>query len=214
MVILGSVKSFRDPQPGLGGASVVALYVTIAMTLSLAMLGLQFTPAVLAAYREKGILRRMATTPVPATKLLGAQLAASLLAALLAIGLVIAVGRVGFAVPLPRQFAGFLLALLLCSAAVFSIGLLVAALAPTGKAGNAIGTMLFFPMMFFAGLWVPREAMGKVLGTIADFTPLGAGEHALRDAAAGGWPHLGQLGVLAAYIVVFGAAAARLFRWE
>ncbi len=214
VAILGSVKSFREPQPGLGGASVVALYVTIAMTLSLAMLGLQFTPAVLATYREKGILRRMATTPVPAGKLLGAQLAASMLAVLVAIGLVIAVGRAAFAVPLPRQPLGFLLALVLSAAAVFGVGLLIAAIAPSGKAGNAIGTMLFFPTMFFAGLWVPREAMGRVLGTIADFTPLGAGEHALRDAAAGGWPHLGQLGVLAAYIVVFGVAAARLFRWE
>lgn len=212
--ILGAVKAFREPQPGLGGTRVIDLYVTISIAMTLAMLGLQYAPAVLATYREKGILRRLATTPVPPVKLLTAQLAACLVAALGAVVLVLAFGRIVYAVPVPRQLLGFALALVLCAAAVFALGLCVAALAPTGKVGNAIGTGLFFPLMFFAGLWVPREAMGSVLRRIGDFTPLGAGEQALRDAAAGAWPHLGQLGVLVAYIVVCGAAAARLFRWE
>ena len=97
---------------------------------------------------------------------------------------------------------------------MFAIGLVIAALAPSGKAGNAIGTVLFFPVMFFAGLWVPREAMPAILRRIGDFTPLGAGEQALRDATSGAWPHPGQVAVLAAYVVVCGLAAARLFRWE
>jgi ABC-2 type transport system permease protein len=102
----------------------------------------------------------------------------------------------------------------LAAAALFAIGLFVAAVAPTGRSGNAIGTILFFPVMFFAGLWVPREAMPAALRRVADFSPLGAGEHALHDSAIGLWPHLGQLAVLLGYVVVFGVAAARMFRWE
>lgn len=212
--ILGAVKAFREPQPGLGGDRVIDLYVTISIAMTLAMLGLQYAPSVLATYREKGILRRLATTPVPPVKLLAAQLAACLVAALGAVVLVLVFGRLVYSVPVPRQPFGFVVALALTAGAVFALGLCVAAVAPTGKVGNAIGTGLFFPLMFFAGLWVPREAMGPVLRRIGDFTPLGAGEQALRDAAAGAWPHLGQLAVLVAYIVVCGAAAARLFRWE
>ena len=74
--------------------------------------------------------------------------------------------------------------------------------------------MLFFPIMFFAGLWVPREAMGSTIQRIADLTPLGAGEHALHDASLGQWPGFAQVVVLLAYVVIFGAAAAKLFRWE
>jgi ABC-2 type transport system permease protein len=214
VAILGSVPAFRRPDEGVGGLRVIDLYVTISIALVLAMLALQFTPAVLANYRERGVLRRLSTTPVHPAMLLVAQLATSLAIAVVAATLVLGIGRVAFAVPLPRQLAGFLVAFVLAAAALFAIGLLVAAVAPSGKAGNAIGTILFFPVMFFAGLWAPREAMPAVLRRIGDFTPLGAGEQALHDAAAGLWPQVGHLGVLVAYIVVFGLAAARMFRWE
>jgi ABC-2 type transport system permease protein len=212
--ILGAVPGFRKAAPELGGLRVVDVYVPIALVLALAMLALQFTPSVLANYRDKGILRRLATTPVPPAALLGAQLVTSLGLALMSGVLIFGVGGIAFGVPLPRQLAGFLLAFVLSAGALFAVGLFVAALAPSGKAANAIGTLLFFPVMFFAGLWVPREVLPGVLRRIGDFTPLGAGEHALHDAATGAWPHGGQLAVLAGYVVVFGLAAARLFRWE
>jgi ABC-2 type transport system permease protein len=214
VIILGSVPAFRAPDKGLGGLRVIDLYVTIAITLVLAMLALQGAPGVVATYRERGVLRRLSTTPVHPAKLLAAQLVTWLSTALLSAVLVMVVGRVGFSVAVPHELLGFLVAMLLSAAALFAIGLFVAAVAPNGKAGNAIGVMLFFPVMFFAGLWAPRESMPPVLRRIGDFTPLGAGEQALRDATAGAWPHLGQLAVLAAYVVVFGVAAARLFRWE
>jgi ABC-2 type transport system permease protein len=214
VVILGSIPDFRVPSPDLGGSTVISLYVGIALALSLAMLGLQFLPSVLASYREKGILRRVATTPVRPIALLAAQMATSLLIAVVSGLLVIAVGRIAFGVGLPGQIAGFVVAYLLSAAGVFALGLLIAALVPTGKAANSIGTLLFFPLMFFAGLWTPREVLPTVLQRIGDFTPLGAGERALHDAATGHWPQLLPMVVLLAYVVVFGAAAARLFRWE
>jgi ABC-2 type transport system permease protein len=214
VVILGSIPDFGEPSPDLGGATVISLYVGISLALSLAMLGLQFLPSVLASYREKGILRRVATTPVRPIVLLAAQMASSLLIAVVSGLLVIAVGRMVYGVGLPGQVGGFVLAYLLSAAGVFAVGLLIAALAPTGKAANSIGTLLFFPSMFFAGLWTPREILPGILQRIGDFTPLGAGERALHEAASGHWPHLLPIVVLVAYVVVFGAAAARLFRWE
>jgi ABC-2 type transport system permease protein len=214
VVILGSIPGFRDPSPDLGGDTVISIYVGVALALSLAMLGLQFVPSVLATYREKGILRRVATTPVRPTALLAAQMASSLLIAMVSGLLVVAVGRIVFGVELPAQPTGFVLAYLLSAAGIFAIGLLIAALVPTGKAGNSIGTLLFFPTMFFAGLWTPREVLPDALQRIGDFTPLGAGERALHETANGHWPHVLPMVVLLAYVVVFGAAAARFFRWD
>jgi ABC-2 type transport system permease protein len=214
VVILGNVKGFREPQAELGGGRVIDVYVGISVALTLAMLGLQFMPAVLATYRERGVLRRLATTPVSPALLLGAQLAACMITAIVSGALVITVGRLAFDVALPRQLAGFVLAYLLAALGVFAIGLLIAAVVPTGKAGNAVGTLLFFPSMFFAGLWTPRELMPAVLRRIGDYTPLGAGERALHDAMGGHWPNALSATVLVGYLVVFGLGAARLFRWS
>jgi ABC-2 type transport system permease protein len=214
VIILGSIPAFREPSADLGGLRVIDLYVPIAVALVIAMLGLQGTPAVLATYREKGVLRRLATTPARPVALLGAQLVMSLLIGVVSAALVLLVGRYSFDVPFPAHFALFLLVFLLSAAAVFAVGLVIAALAPTGKAANSIGTLLFFPSMFFAGLWTPREVMPAVLQRIGDFTPLGAGERAMHETATGSTPALIALAVLVAYVVVFGGAAARLFRWE
>jgi ABC-2 type transport system permease protein len=212
--ILGSIPGFREPNPDIGGVRVVAIYVTISITLSLAILALQGMPLVLATYRERGVLRRLSTTPVHPTKLLAAQLVANLSSVVVATALVLAVGRIFFAVPLPQRFAAYVVAFVLAAAALFAIGLFIAAVAPSGKAGNAIGKILFFPVMFFAGLYVPMEALPASLRRVAELTPLGAGEQALRDATTGLWPEAGHVAVLGAYILVFGLAAARLFRWE
>jgi ABC-2 type transport system permease protein len=214
LVILGSIPAFREPSEDLGGLRVIDLYVPIMVGFVLAMLAISVVPTYLATYREKGILRRLSTTPVHPAGLLGAQVAMALLIALFAVTLVLGVGIVAFDTALPGQPAGFLVAFVLAAASLLSVGVLVAAVAPSGRAASGIGTMLFFPMMFFAGLYVPRDAMPAVLRRIGDFTPLGAGVQALQDAAGGAWPQPLHLAVMAAFAVVAGLAAAKLFRWE
>jgi ABC-2 type transport system permease protein len=199
LVILGSIPAFREPSEDLGGLRVIDLYVPIMVGFVLAMLAISVVPTYLATYRENGILRRLSTTPVDPAGLLGAQVAMALLIALFAVTLVLGVGIVAF---------------VLAAASLLSVGVLVAAVAPSGRAASGIGTMLFFPMMFFAGLYVPRDAMPAVLRRIGDFTPLGAGVQALQDAAGGAWPQPLHLAVMAAFAVVAGLAAAKLFRWE
>lgn len=212
--ILGSVPGFRQPERSLGGLRVIDLYVPIAVSFVLVMLALNVAPTALATYRERGILRRLATTPVGPAALLTAQMLMSLLTAAVAVLLVLAVGRLAFAVGLPRQPIGFALAFVLSAAAVFAMGLVVAAVVPTARSAQGIGSLLIFPVMFFAGLWVPRAAMPETLRRISDFTPLGAGVQALQDATGGAWPQPLHLAVMAAYVVVFGVVAARTFRWQ
>jgi ABC-2 type transport system permease protein len=214
LVILGSIPAFREHRPELGGARVVDLYAPIVIAMAMVTLAIQGLPQVLASYREKGILRRMATTPVRPAVVLAAQLAMCSVLSVLASVVVLVVGRIAFDVPMPRQFAAFVLAYLLSVAASLSIGLLIAALAPNSKGAGAIGTVLFFLLMFFAGLWFPRASMPEWLVRIGDFTPLGAGVQSLTDAAAGTWPQLPHLAVLLVWTVASAALAARYFRWE
>jgi ABC-2 type transporter len=124
------------------------------------------------------------------------------------------VGYAGFGVALPKQPAGFLLALLLTAAAMLTLGLGVSSLARTGRVAAAAGSMLFLPLMFFAGLWLPQALMPAALRRASDDTPLGAAVAALQRTMSGQWPSAGGLAILAGYALVFGAVAWRFFRWE
>lgn len=214
LAIFGAIPSFREPDPSLGGLRVIDLYVPIVVAMSLAMFALNSLSQLFASYREKGVLRRMRTTPVKPAMMLGAQLLMSTLLSVLTMAVVLAVGRLAFDVRLPGQPAAYLIGYLLAALAMFAIGLLVASLAPSGKSAGAVGTVLFFPIVFFAGLWLPRDNMNDVLRTISDLTPLGAGVQALQDATGGHWPQPLHLAVMLGWTMVAGGLAARYFRWE
>ncbi|MCT7351091.1 ABC transporter permease [Streptomyces sp. 15-116A] len=214
LVILGSIPSFREADPNLGGLRPVDAYVPVAVLLGLIVGGLQGMPPTLTGYRENGILRRMSTTPVRPAALLTAQMLVFGGAALLSALVTLAVGRLAFDVGLPGQPLGYLLALLLALLAALALGSLLAALSRTTKIATAVGSTALFPAMFCAGVWLPVEAMPDVLADIVGWTPFGAAAQALNDAAAGGWPGWGHLGVLAAWTVLLTTAAARWFRWE
>src|SRR5579872_1037187 len=214
IVILGNIRSLRQPQAIYGGESFIDLYTTTMVVFGLALLALTNMPMMLADYRERGVLKRLQTTPIGPARVLAAQLMADLAVAVVMVVAILAVARIGFAVPLPRQVGGFVLAAALAAAALLSAGLLIAAIAPTGRVARGIGGLLFYAMMFFAGLWLPIPSMPAVLQHISHATPLGAAVPALTAAAEGSMPTALQLGTMAGWAVALGLAAARFFRWE
>lgn len=214
LVIFGSIPSFHRPSKDLGGLTTLAVYVPVLMVMVVAMLGISTLPGILAGYRERGILRRLATTPVGPARLLAAQLAVQGTVTIVTMAVILAVARLAYGVALPREAAGFLAALALTVAALLAMGLAIAALTPNSRAAYAVGGLLFFPMMFFAGLWLPIAVMPGVLRHLSHVTPLGAAVQALQDASLGHWPQPLHLCVLAVYAIVFSTAAVTLFRWE
>jgi ABC-2 type transport system permease protein len=214
LVVLGNVPALRRPSEDLGGLTAFDLYVPVMVLFNLAMLALIAVPTVLAGYRENGVLRRLHTTPVGPAKVLGAQLVANLGIAVVAAVLFLATARLAFGVGLPDSGFAFVLAWLLVAAAMLAIGLLITALAPGRAPATAIGTVLYFPMMFFAGLWVPISQMPPLLRDIAHATPLGAGMEAFGHAYNGDFPPAQPLLILLGYAVICSAAAIRWFRWS
>jgi ABC-2 type transport system permease protein len=204
----------RGPDPQLGGLRLVAVYEPILIAFVTATFAMQTLPTVLASYRERGILRRLNTTPVGAGRVLGAQVVVNLMVALVATTGVLVVGWAAFGVALPRQFLAFVISILLVAAAMLALGLSIAALAPNGRVAGAAGAILFLPMMFFAGLWTPQATMPEVLRNIGSYTPLGAAVQAIQATMVGRWPHPVELAVLAGYAVFFAVISARFFRWD
>ncbi|MEV0742374.1 ABC transporter permease [Streptomyces sp. NPDC050549] len=214
LVILGSIPGFRHHQADLGGLRTIDVYVPVAVLLGMIVGGLQSMPQNLTGYRERGILRRMSATPVRPSTLLSAQMVVYGTAALASALCALIVGRLAFDVRLPRQAFGYLLALLLAILAALALGAVVSALSRTTKIAGAIGSAVFFPMMFCAGVWIPVNSMPDVMARIVGCTPFGAAAEALNRAAAGSWPGWTHLGVLVAWTVLLTAGASRWFRWE
>ena len=185
LVILGLIPAIREPDPELGGLRLITIYLPILVAMGVALFALSGLAPLFAAYRERGILRRMRTTPVTPAAMLTAQLLMATVVSFVSLALLLTIARMVFAVELPQLVPAYLLGYLLMATSTFAIGLLVAALAPSSTAATAIGTLLFFPLAFFAGIWLPRSEMPDVLLTISDLSPLGAGVQSLQDAADG-----------------------------
>jgi ABC-2 type transport system permease protein len=159
-------------------------------------------------------LRRLSTTPLPAFWVLAAQLVVQACLMLISVLVLLVVSTAFFGTNAPKNPAGLILAVVLSITALFAIGLSIAAVAWTPGAARGITGAVFYPLMFFAGLYYPIQLLSGVLQDISHYTPLGAAVQAMQDSMSSGFPAAAPLLVLAAYALVAGFLARRFFRWE
>ncbi|MBC2933139.1 ABC transporter permease [Nocardioides sp. zg-1228] len=214
LVIIGLVPDYGEPDPALGGQRVIDLYASVCVVLAMIMAAIMAMPSVITAYREGGVLRRLRTTPVHPGALLGAQIGLHAGAVLVAVVLALGAARVVHDVPLPQAPGWYVVALLLAIAASFSIGAVVTAVSRSTRVAQTLGTVVLFPMMFTAGVWLPVQSMGGWLRDLVVATPLGAASEVLNDALQGLAPDVADLAVVGGWTVVLSLVAVRLFRWE
>lgn len=213
MIVLAAIPATRHPQAAFNGATVVQTYMPIIIGFALVMTGVNFMPATIVGYREKGVLRRLSTTPVAPGALLGAQLIITACVQLI-VTVVVAITAWIAGSGAPKQGLGFVLAVVCAAAACNAVGMGVSAVCWTAKAANVVGTVLFFVLMFFSGLWYPRVEMPSWLRGISDATPMGSGVQLLQSTASGHWPSLLFFVVPVAYAIAGTVIAMRFFRWE
>jgi ABC-2 type transport system permease protein len=214
LVIFGEISVFRQASANLGGLSAFDVYIPILIAFAIGIIAFTYLPGPLVSYREQGILRRLSTTPVPASWVLGAQLVVQACLMVISILLLLIVSIVFFGVSAPKSPGGLILAVFLAIAALFAIGLSIAAVARTSAAARGIMAAVLYPLLFFAGLYYPVQLLPGALQAISHFSPLGAAVQAMQAAMNVGFPPAQPLLVLAAYALVFGYLAKRFFRWE
>lgn len=214
LVVFGAIGLGEDEtEPDDVGISP-AFVPVMAISLSIAMLALSVVPTVLATYREKGILRRLGTTPVHPSWVLAGQLIVNVAAAVVGVIIVLVLGALAFDFGWPENWLAFFVSFVLFTSAMMSVGLVIAAVAKTAKQGTGIGMLVFFPSMFFAGIWTPGDLMPEWARPIRDWSPMGAGMEALSRSWEGDWPDAKHLIAMLLATVVFGIIGARIFRWE
>ncbi len=213
LLIFGNIPTFNEAIEG-SSLTLFELYIPILMVTVLIFMGLLGLPIPLLRDREIGWLRRISTTPISPAKLLAAQAVINLILAAVGFTILIAGSTLIFGLELAFDIAGFIISLVLATLTMFSLGLLITSVAPSQSIGNGLTMTLLYPLLFFAGVYVPIQILPSGLQTAALYTPVGAAVNALNSSMNGSFPSFVPLAVMAAYAAVFSFIAIRYFRWE
>lgn len=215
--VFGNTPNQTDAETGeivWRGAGPMDYYVPSYLGLVIAAVGLVGLPPHLAAYRERGVLRRFRASSIPARVLVGAQTLVTLAVAVAGCVLLLVVAALAYDISRPAAPLLVLAAYLLTVLEFAALGVLMGSVLPTARAAQGAGLLLWFGMMFVAGAGPPPEVLTEWMRTVADFTPLYHASVLLQDAWLGfGWNSTEAL-VGVGVLVVSSAAALRFFRWE
>ena len=138
----------------------------------------------LGAEREDGLLTLKRALPMPPLAYLLGKMAMAMLMAAIVMAVLLSLGLFAAHVPLTAMQAGAMLATGVFGVLPFcALGLLVGTLAK-GQAAPGVVNLVYLPMSFLSGLWLPLAMLPKVLGQLAPLWP-SAHLNALMQAAAG-----------------------------
>lgn len=166
--------------------------------------------------RENGVLRRYRATPLHPTKYLVANILVYMMVALLGMSLLILIGKLVFGLRFAGSWLKVLAAFVLCSFSFYSVGYLIASLAPTARIAQTVGMVIFFPMMFLSGAGMPLQLLPESLRQVSNYLPLTYLVRLIQGLWFGDpWRDLWlPTFVMIGLLFVGTIASARLFRWE
>jgi len=213
LVVFGLISKNVPGNVGGTGLTVIDLYIPVIMVISFIGIAISL-PNTLVRDRELGWLRRLSTTPVHPSQLLGAQLVVDLVLAAAAIVTAIVGGTLIFGAPLTVDIPFFILSVALAIVEIFSLGLVVVALVRTQATASVVSGVLFFALLFLSGLWLQPDVIGGPVQVIMLYSPSGAAVRALLYSMFGQAPPVTILVALVGYTLVFAFVAVRYFRWE
>ncbi len=178
--------------------------------------GLMGMPLLLADYRHKKILKQFMVTPVSPAMMLYVQFAVNLIMSVISLISVYILCSLFWGYKMDGNVGIFLVSYLLVVVAIYSIGMMLASIAPNMKTANLLCTLIYFPMLFFSGATIPYEIMPKGARYVMDILPLTQGVKLLK-AAALGLPvdhALLSIVILVAVSVLCIILSIKYFRWE
>jgi ABC-2 type transport system permease protein len=172
--------------------------------------------AIMAIYREGGILKRLRATPLRPHTILTAHVIVKLLFTAVTLAAMFLAGRRFYPVSASVPLLSFTLALLFSTVSILSLGFLIASIVPTARFAQPIGTAIIYPMIGLSGLFVPIASLPPLLRVIARALPSTYAVSLLRGIWLGeGWSgHVGDVAMLVVLFLFFTALSARVFRWE
>lgn len=171
----------------------------------------------LVEWRQRGILRRLAVTPLRPGVLISTQMLARLTLSLLQGAALIAVAMLVFHVQVIGSWLALGVTVALGALALQGVGFAVGSFARTPEVANAAFFLISFPMMFLSGSYFPTDSAPAFLAPLIKVLPLTYLNDALRQIINNGAALDGvraDLLIIAAWMVVAVLLSTRAFRWS
>jgi ABC-2 type transporter len=172
-------------------------------------------PTSMVSERERGVWRRYRLAPVRIGSLVLATVSARYVL-LIAAGVLQLVLAMAIGMPAPRHPLDLWLAFTCVSFAFLGLGLVIAVMADSVPAVQALGQCIFLPMLIIGGVAVPLASLPDWAQRVSMFFPGRYAVDALQTSVTGSG--LGAAGFSAIALLIIGAAGsaagANMFRWD
>jgi len=215
LFVFGSVYG-NKPSEFYGGHGSVDVSVPAYMGIIIAMTGLVSIPISVATDREKGVLRRLRTTPVRPQTILMSWVMVYFLVTVMGALLLVVAGKIFYNLRFEGNVLYVFFAFVLSVFGFVALGFVIASLARTARSANIIGMVLFFPMIFFSGATIPWQILPKGVKAVARALPMTYVVRLLQGLwFAEPWSkQLTSVAVLAGMLIIGVLVSAKIFRWE
>lgn len=213
-VILGRTFGARGSAaaPDIGIAFNAAILAAVVIAIN----AVQSLMAIIAIYREGGILKRLRATPLSPVTILGAHVMVKLGFTLVSTALLMLAGRRMFPGVMEVNAFSFGVAVLLSTLSILSLGFVLASLVPTSRFAQPLGAVALYPMLAVSGLFYPLAKLPQWLQLVAAVLPTTHAVSLMQGIWDGaGWSaHWANAGALVGLFLLYTALSTRIFRWE
>jgi ABC-2 type transport system permease protein len=215
LLLFGLIYGSQLP-PGSGTAQATGALIPSFTAMTIGITGLMSTTITMATYREKGILRRLRTTPVSPLVVLVAQVIVVFAMTCLGMLLLVAAGKLIYHVRFEGNALSMVGGFILGSLSFFGIGFILAGIMPSARTAQIVAMVLMYPMLILSGAAWPRELMPAAVQKISAYLPLTYVVNLLRGLWVGDpWSkHLLDVGVLTGMLILGIIISVKTFRWE
>jgi ABC-2 type transport system permease protein len=168
-----------------------------------------------AELRQKGILRKLATTPITRADWLASSIVYQLILSVISTAAILLVSYFVFDVEL--HIGVWLPLIVVVEVIAFvGIGMLLTPFAKEAESASAVANAFLFPMMFLSGTFFPVEMMPAFLQSFAKLLPLYYVNEALRAAMifADDAATMSSAGVIAVFAAIVFVAGTFKTRWD
>ncbi len=215
-LVVGRVAGRRLAPSSVGTSSFVRVVLPVLAALLIAISAVLSLVTIISIYREGGILKRLRATPLHPQTILTAHVIVKLMLTATTLALMVLAGKRYYPAGVHVPLFSFMIALLISTCSILSIGFLIASFVPTARFAQPIGAIILYPMIAISGLFVPVASLPPVLHGVARVLPLTYAVPLLQGIWNGdAWSaHIGDVAALAVVFAVCTALSAKVFRWE